>query len=48
MFASQVTMESLRVTLSSILELTNDLLAKGARYVLTGKLNQDPLEVRLA
>ncbi|KAH8023717.1 hypothetical protein HPB51_015257 [Rhipicephalus microplus] len=44
MFASQVTMESLRVTLSSILELTNDLLAKGARYVLTGKLNQDPLE----
>ncbi|KAH6945573.1 hypothetical protein HPB50_009092 [Hyalomma asiaticum] len=44
MFASQVTMESLRVTLTSILDLTKDLLAKGARYVLTGKLNQDPLE----
>ncbi|KAH8042195.1 hypothetical protein HPB51_021279 [Rhipicephalus microplus] len=42
MFASQVTMESLRVTLSSILELTNDLLAKGARYVLTGKLIKTP------
>ncbi|KAH7968765.1 hypothetical protein HPB52_011170 [Rhipicephalus sanguineus] len=45
MFASQVTMESLRVTLASVLDLIRDLLSKGAQYVLTGKLNQDPLEV---
>ncbi|KAL1445402.1 hypothetical protein MTO96_045036, partial [Rhipicephalus appendiculatus] len=44
MFASQVTMESLRVTISSVRDLVIDLLSKGARYVLTGKLNQDPLE----
>ncbi|KAH6921093.1 hypothetical protein HPB50_027921 [Hyalomma asiaticum] len=44
MFASQVTMESLRVTLASVWDLVTDLLSKGARYVLTGKLNQDPLE----
>ncbi|KAH7932519.1 hypothetical protein HPB52_024445 [Rhipicephalus sanguineus] len=44
MFASQVTMESLRVTLASVLDLIRDLLSKGAQYVLTGKLNQDPLE----
>ncbi|KAH6920264.1 hypothetical protein HPB50_028748 [Hyalomma asiaticum] len=44
MFASQVTMESLRVTLASVRDLVTDLLSKGARYVLTGKLNQDPLE----
>lgn len=45
MFASQVTMESLRVTLASVRDLIADLLSKGARFVLTGKLNQDPLEV---
>ncbi|XP_075751644.1 uncharacterized protein LOC142817793 isoform X1 [Rhipicephalus microplus] len=44
MFASQVTMESLRVTLASVRDLITDLLSKGARYVLTGKLNEDPLE----
>ncbi|XP_077556947.1 uncharacterized protein LOC144170810 [Haemaphysalis longicornis] len=44
MFASQVTMESLRVTLASVRDLIGDLLSKGARFVLTGKLNQDPLE----
>ncbi|KAH8025801.1 hypothetical protein HPB51_012123 [Rhipicephalus microplus] len=44
MFASQVTMESLRVTLASVRDLITDLLSKGARYVLTSKLNQDPLE----
>lgn len=45
MFASQVTIESLRVTLASVLDLIKDLLSEGADYVLTGKLNQDPLEV---
>lgn len=44
MFTSQVTMESLRVTLASVRDLITDL-SKGARYVLTGKLNEDPLEV---
>lgn len=44
MFASQVTMEFLRVTLASVRDLTKDLLARGERYMLTGKLNQDPLE----
>ncbi|KAH7944680.1 hypothetical protein HPB51_028598 [Rhipicephalus microplus] len=44
MFASQVTMKSLRVTLASVRDLITDLLSKGARYVLTGKLNQDSLE----
>ncbi|KAM7302656.1 hypothetical protein ISCGN_018164 [Ixodes scapularis] len=44
MFASQVTMESLRVTLASARDLITDLLGSGAEYVLTGKLNQDPLE----
>lgn len=38
-------MESLRVTLSSVLDIIRFLLLKGAHYVLTGKLNQDPLEV---
>ncbi|KAH9372252.1 hypothetical protein HPB48_012050 [Haemaphysalis longicornis] len=40
-FASQVTMESLRVTLASVRDLIGDLLSKGARFVLTGKMNQD-------
>ncbi|KAG0443505.1 hypothetical protein HPB47_014838 [Ixodes persulcatus] len=44
MFASPVTMQSLRVTLASLRDLISDLLRVGAHYVLTGKLNQDPLE----
>ncbi|KAH7974704.1 hypothetical protein HPB49_018357 [Dermacentor silvarum] len=43
MFASQVTIESLRVTLASVRDLVADL-SNGAHHVLTGKLNQDPLE----
>lgn len=45
LFASQQTMESLRVTLLSTIDVTALLLAQGANYVLTAKLNQDPLEV---
>lgn len=45
MFASQVTMESIRVTLASVRDIIDNLLSKGARFVLTSKLNQDPLEV---
>ncbi|KAG0442857.1 hypothetical protein HPB47_015547 [Ixodes persulcatus] len=44
MFASPVTTQSLRVTLASVRDLISDLLRTGAHYVLTGKLNQDPLE----
>lgn len=45
LFASQLTTESLRVTLMSTLDIINYLFDKGAYYVLTAKLNQDPLEV---
>ncbi|KAH7978010.1 hypothetical protein HPB49_004155 [Dermacentor silvarum] len=44
LFASQLTTESLRVTLLSTLDIINYLFNKGALYVLTAKLNQDPLE----
>ncbi|XP_077564937.1 uncharacterized protein LOC144180470 [Haemaphysalis longicornis] len=44
LFASQQTTESLRVTLLSTIDVIAFLLAQGANYVLTAKLNQDPLE----
>ncbi|KAK8772159.1 hypothetical protein V5799_024595 [Amblyomma americanum] len=44
LFASQLTTESLRVTLLSVLDIIEFLLDQGAHYVLTAKLNQDPLE----
>lgn len=43
LLASQLTTESLRVTMS-VLGIITPLLDKDARYVLTAKLNQDPLE----
>lgn len=45
MFASQMTVESLRVTLMSVLDIIDIMHSKGVPYVLTAKLNQDPLEV---
>lgn len=45
LFASQLTTESLRVTLLSTLDIIDFLLDQGAHYVLTEKLNQEPLEV---
>lgn len=45
LFASQMTTESLRVTLVSVIDIITWLHDKGVRYVLTVKLNQDPLEV---
>lgn len=46
LFASRQMMESLRVTLLSMLDIIEELLAAGGTlYVLTAKLNQDPLEV---
>ncbi|KAH7982375.1 hypothetical protein HPB52_004289 [Rhipicephalus sanguineus] len=47
LFASQQTTQSLRVTLMSTLEVIEFLLDEGAHYVLTAKLNQDPLEVSM-
>lgn len=44
LFASQMTTESLRVTLMSVLDIIL-LHDKDVIYVLTAKLNQDPLEV---
>ncbi|KAH7953079.1 hypothetical protein HPB49_004268 [Dermacentor silvarum] len=45
LFASRQTIESLRVTLLSVLDIIEELLAAGGTlYVLTAKLNQDPLE----
>ena len=43
-FASERTMESLTVTLTSTLEIAQYLWDKGFTYVLTAKFNQDPLE----
>lgn len=45
LFASQLTTEFLRVTFMSVLDIITLLLDKYIRYVLTAKLNQDPLEV---
>jgi hypothetical protein len=49
MFASTVTMNGLRVTIAIIIEITEFLLRKDDRYknVLTGKLNQDLIEVMM-
>jgi len=44
-FLSQQTCHGLRITLHSTLELALLLLADGFHYVLSGKFNQDPLEV---
>ncbi|KAH7949436.1 hypothetical protein HPB49_009858 [Dermacentor silvarum] len=44
LFASQQTTQSLRVTLLSTIDIIEYLLTQGAHYVLTAKLNQDPLE----
>lgn len=43
-FASQRTMESLRVTIESTLQVAEYLWANGFKYALTSKFNQDPLE----
>lgn len=46
MFLTDSTAEGLRVTILTTIELTNFLLLNcGFKYVLTIKLNQDPLEL---
>lgn len=44
-FLTKTTTEGLRVTVSSTIELSSYLLSKGFKYILTSKMNQDPLEV---
>ncbi|XP_075535616.1 uncharacterized protein LOC142571250 [Dermacentor variabilis] len=44
LFASRQTIESLRVTLMSVLSLVEFLFNQGVGYILTASLNQDPLE----
>ncbi|KAH6924606.1 hypothetical protein HPB50_020136 [Hyalomma asiaticum] len=46
--ASNLTTESLRVTLVSTLDIIKFLLDQGAHYVLTAKLNQDTLEAAVS
>ena len=46
-FASDTTLDALRLTLNSIIDLTSEFLnVHGYGSVLTGKLNQDNVEVR--
>lgn len=45
MFISQTTLESWRVSVLSVIALTEEKFNAGYTTVLTGKLNQDPIEV---
>ncbi|XP_064468794.1 uncharacterized protein LOC135383104 [Ornithodoros turicata] len=45
-FLSRQTCAALRITLKSTVDLVESLRACGYKYVLTGKLGQDPLEVK--
>jgi len=44
-FLTKQTVEGLRVTIKSTIELSNYLLDRGFHYVLSNKMNQDKLEV---
>lgn len=46
-FLSTTTMNGLRVTIFNTIDVVNLLLDSGYNYVLTGKLNQDCIEVRI-
>lgn len=45
-FLSKVTLNGLRVTILSTIDVVELLLRENDKYVLTGKLNQDCIEVR--
>ena len=47
LFVSKTTANALRVTIQSFIGVTELLFLHKAIYVLTGKLNQDCLEVRI-
>jgi hypothetical protein len=44
-FVSQTPIQALRLTLTSIIDFTNDLFDDNYTFVLTGKFNQDCVEV---
>lgn len=46
-FLYSTTMNGLRVTILSTIDVDNFLLNSGYKYVLTGKLNQDCIEVNI-
>lgn len=45
-FASALTLSTLRVSILSTIELVDELLDMGFEFVLTGKFNQDCIEVK--
>lgn len=45
MFMSQTTLLGWRVTISSVILLTEEMFSAGFHTVLTGRFNQDPIEV---
>ena len=47
MFCSATTLKALRLTIISAKSLTEELLENGFHTVLTGKMNQDPIEVKI-
>lgn len=47
MFCSLTTLKALRLTINSAMALTEELLQHNYHTVLTGKMNQDPIEVLL-
>ncbi len=46
MFLSDTTLQAWRVTVLSVIALTEEMFNVGYTLVLTGKLNQHPLEVK--
>ena len=47
MFCSLTTLKALRMTINSAMALSEELLQNNYHTVLTGKMNQDPIEVLL-
>jgi hypothetical protein len=48
MFCSQTTLKALRITINSTMVLSEELLENDYHTVLTGKMNQDPIEVQFS
>ncbi|KZS02803.1 Uncharacterized protein APZ42_000006, partial [Daphnia magna] len=47
MFLSETTLQAWRISLLSVIALTEEMFNAGYFTILTGKFNQDPLEVKL-
>lgn len=46
-FISQTTLEAFRMTIRSVISLVEEMLQDGYTFVLTGKFNQDCIEVNI-